>query len=212
MKPLRNLPASISPTEHSRRWATSSRAISRLTKSVAVLASIATYSAMFVASAVLPMLGRAARMINSESCRPAGHAIQIGEAAGHAHAFRTLQPRVDPLEGLHHQVVGVDDLVVAPRVVDGEDFLFGLTDDVVGADAFVVGAAEDFGAGVDQRPQRGLLAHDVGVVDGVGRIGGPTAQPRPDRPRRRRPRNRRPASGVRARAACRSACLRRASP
>ena len=35
----------------------------------------------------------------------------------------------------------------------------------------VVGVAEDFGAGVDQRPQRGLLADDFGIVDGVGRVG-----------------------------------------
>ena len=181
-KPLRNLLASIRPCEQSMRWANSSRAISRLTNSVGTLASMATYSAMFVARAVLPMLGRAARTTNSESCSPPVRLSRSCEAGGHAHALAVLQPGVDAVERLDQQVVDVGDLVGAALVVDGEDLLFGLADHLARIERRLVGVAEDFGAGVDQRAQRGLVADDLGVVDGVGGVRAPTGRPRPDRP------------------------------
>ena len=65
----------------------------------------------------------------------------------------------------------VGDLVGAALVVDGEDLLLGAADHFARVERRLVGVAEDFGAGVDQRPQRGLVADDLGVVDGVGGVG-----------------------------------------
>ena len=74
------------------------------------------------------------------------------------------------------------DLVGAPLVVDGEDLLLGPADHFARIERRLVGVAEDFGAGVDQRPQRGLVADDLGIVDGVGGVGHRVERPRPDRP------------------------------
>ena len=69
--PVLSLWPSTRAREQSRRSASSSCPISRLTNSTAVLRSMATCSQIFRARAVLPMLGRAARMINCCGWKPA---------------------------------------------------------------------------------------------------------------------------------------------
>ena len=68
--PLRSRLLFTSATLHSKRSPNSMLDISKLTNSVAAFSFIAVCSAMFIAKAVLPILGRAARMISSEPCRP----------------------------------------------------------------------------------------------------------------------------------------------
>ena len=55
--------------------------------------------------------------------------------------------------------------------MDGEDLLLRPAEHFARVERRLVGVAEDFGAGVDQRPQRGLVADDLGVVNGVGGVG-----------------------------------------
>ena len=103
--------------------------------------------------------------------QPAGQIVEVLEAGGHAHPFAVLQAGVDAVESLDQQVVDFDDLVGAPLVVDGEDLLLRPAHHFPGLDGGLVGVAEDFGAGVDQGPQGGLVADDFRIIDGVGRIG-----------------------------------------
>ena len=99
--PLRSRWPLTSAIEQSMRSASSIDDISRLTNSVDCWAFIDTCSAMFSASAVLPMLGRAARMINSESCRPPVNDVEIGEAGfDAADGVLVLHPGVDPIQRL----------------------------------------------------------------------------------------------------------------
>ena len=61
--------------------------------------------------------------------------------------------------------------VGAPLVVDGEDRLLGPAHQFGRVERRLVGLAEDFRAGLDQCPQRGLVADDLGVIHGVGGVG-----------------------------------------
>ena len=111
------------------RSANSTDDISRLTNSVGCLGtSCVTYSAMFSASAVLPMLGRAGQDDQLRFVQSAGHGVEIGE------------PGLDAADGVlvfirasirDHRVVqnildAADVWLAAAAVEDGEDLLFGL--------------------------------------------------------------------------------------
>ena len=69
--PVRRRVALTRPTEEIRRSASWLADISIENTATAFLVFIAAYSAMLSASVVLPIAGRAARMIRSVGCRPA---------------------------------------------------------------------------------------------------------------------------------------------
>ncbi len=68
--PLRSREESMRASEHSRRSESCSLDISSEKTATGTPASTAALRAMFRASAVLPMLGRAAKMMRSEFCSP----------------------------------------------------------------------------------------------------------------------------------------------
>jgi len=69
-RPLRILCPLTLAAEQSKRSANSIDDISRLTSRVGIRNFTETFSATFMARAVFPMLGRPARIINSELCSP----------------------------------------------------------------------------------------------------------------------------------------------
>ena len=70
-RPVRRRWESMRPTEQSMRMASAWADISRLNTATGILRIRATFCAMFMASAVLPMEGRAASTIMSAGCSPA---------------------------------------------------------------------------------------------------------------------------------------------
>ena len=99
-----------------------------------------------------------------------GQVVEVGEARRHAvEAGLAVADRLDLVEDAAHDVA-------QRRVVDGRatvgdlvDLGLRVVDDVV--DLALAGVAEggDAGAGLDQAAQDRLVAHDLGVVAGVGR-------------------------------------------
>ena len=98
----------------------------------------------------------------------AGQAVEIGEAGRNSGRAAVLQAVVDVGECVDEHVVHVGHLVGAALVVDGEDSLFRPADQLARIVGRVVGVAENLGAGMDQRPQRGLVADDPRVIGGMG--------------------------------------------
>ena len=123
-------------------------------------AARATFSAMFIANAVLPMLGRAARMISSPLCRPPVLLVEIAEAGVARRrpcACRPCGRRAAPSPRSTMSLSGWID-VGAAVVEDREDLLLGLAEQLRRFLRFVVGVAEDLGRGDDQRAERRLVA------------------------------------------------------
>ena len=97
---------------------------------------------------------------SSRSAKPVGHAVQPGLA---------VADRLDLVEDAVHDVAQRGVVLAGALVGDLVDLGLRLVDDVV--DLALAGVADlhDLGAGVDQAAQDRLLAHDLGVVAGVGR-------------------------------------------
>ena len=110
------------------RSASSIEDISRLTNSAGTRRWMATYSAMFVAKAVLPMLGRAARIDQFRVVQAAGQAVQVGETRWPRRppcARRASGRRCGPWPRAGCRGCRGDGRRAAV-VLDGEDLLLGL--------------------------------------------------------------------------------------
>ena len=97
--------------------------------------------------------------------------VEVGEARLHAaDGVLVLHAGVHP----HHHVLEHrrDRLGVgrAPPLEDREDLLLGPGQQLPRLVRLVVGLAQDVGAGVDQVAQDRLVANDLGIVGGVGRV------------------------------------------
>ena len=123
---------------------------------------------MLIASAVLPMLGRAARITSSESCRPPVSSSKSMKPVSRPPRRVALHAGIDAGERFVQHVADRADLRVAFGIEDAEDALFGAGQHFAGVDAGFVRFLDDVGAGVDQRAEDGLVADDAGVVLGMG--------------------------------------------
>ncbi len=97
--------------------------------------SIATCSAMFSASEVLPIEGRPAMTTRSPGCRPEVVAVEVDETGGHAGDVARILlavELVDPFDDATEQVLQRLESGRAARAVfrDLEDLRFGLVEDL----------------------------------------------------------------------------------
>ena len=158
--------------EQSKRSPSSSADISRLTNSTGLSRSILgdrTCSAMFMARAVLPMLGRAARITSSESCRPPVISSKSMKPVSRppnacCRCMRASMRASDSCSTSRTERTCVSPLV--SRMPNTR--CFGAGQHLAGFDGRLVGFLDDVGAGVDQRAEDRLVADDAGVVLGVG--------------------------------------------
>ena len=132
---------------------------------------MATFSAMFVARAVLPMLGRAARTTNSPGCSPPVRLSRSRKWVGVASPYAARQTGVDAVEGLDEQILDVGHAIGSSPIVDGENLFLRVAEQFLRLVGRIPGIAENLGAGVDQFPHRGLVANDFRIVRRVVRIG-----------------------------------------
>ena len=98
-----------------------------------------------------------------------GQVVEVGEAGGDAvEAGLAVADRLDLVEDAVHDVGQRRVVLAGAAVGDLVDLGLRLVDHVV--DLALAGVADlhDLGAGVDQPAQDRLLAHDLGVVAGVG--------------------------------------------
>ena len=109
MWPVRNLCASTRASDASKRSSSDSFDISRLNTATGCRCRSATFSAMFSASAVFPIEGRAARITSSEGCKPAVSLSSVaiaGSEAGDSPPF--AENFLQPLEILADQILDAD--------------------------------------------------------------------------------------------------------
>ena len=99
-----------------------------------------------------------------------GQVVEVGEAGRHAvEAGLAVADLLDLVEDAAHDVAQRRVVLGGATVGDLVDLGLGAVDDVV--DLALAGVAEggDPGAGLDEAAEHGLVAHDLGVVAGVGR-------------------------------------------
>ena len=106
-------------------------------------------------------------------CRPFVRLVEVGEAGRHAdHRAAAVGDRLDLVEGALHDVGEREVVLAGAALGDGVELGLGAVDDLVGLAAVgAVAHLDDLGAGLDEAAQDGALAHDPGVVGGVGRRG-----------------------------------------
>ena len=139
----------------------------------------ATWKAMLVASEVLPMAGRPARMMRSDFCRPPISRSRSAEAGGHARQRAVaLIGFAGHLDGFGERVVeGLEAAIVAALLGEVEERLFGFLD-LLGrghVDVGVIGRRRHLLADLDQRAADGEVVDRLAVIGGVddgGRLGG----------------------------------------
>ena len=123
---------------------------------------------MFMASAVLPIEGRAAMTIISAPCRPSvilsNSAKPVGRPVIAAAPVVQLLDRVD---GLHHLVLHARRLVLEAILRDREDLRLHVVEQVRHVVLLVVAARGVFGADVDDLPEGVFLLQDLDVIGGV---------------------------------------------
>src|SRR5450756_1099436 len=91
------------------------------------------------------------------------------ETAGDAaHAVIALQG-VEVLEVADQDLFDVLELGHTPLLLDGEDLLLAAVEELVGVAGVLIAELRDLVADADEGAQHALLAHDAGVVGGVGR-------------------------------------------
>ena len=169
MWPVRNLCASTRASDASRRSSSDSFDISRLKTATGSCCRIATFPAMFSASAVFPIDGRAARMINSDGCRPAVSLSRPGIAGGEAgDAAAFAEYLFEALEAILDQILDADQ----PRA----HAVFGQLENrrfcAVENNVRIVSRGKRLllnrGGGIDQAAQNRLFLHDSRVVLHIG--------------------------------------------
>ena len=98
-----------------------------------------------------------------------GELVEVGEAGRDAdHLAVAVVDRLDLVERRLHDRAQRRVVVRGPLVGDAVDLGLGPVDDLVDLALAGVPHLGDPGAGVDEPPQDRLLAHDLGVVAGVG--------------------------------------------
>ena len=103
---------------------------------------------MFIAKAVLPMLGRAAITIISAGVQATGHAIELDEAGRKAgEAALLFLEFFDRLDRVHDLVFHGQDLALEAIFADRENLLLHFVEQVVDFILLLVGTARAFGAG-----------------------------------------------------------------
>ena len=107
--------------------------ISKLTNSVGTAWLTETFSAIFIAKAVFPMLGRAARMTSSELCRPPVNVSRSAKPV--STASEVSVPRrslVNPLHGVDQHVIDHGHVADRSIVQHREHLLFGKVEELLG--------------------------------------------------------------------------------
>ena len=100
------------------------------------------------------------------------HGVVVGKVGVDATVgVRALHARIDSLHGAVDQVADIVGRLATAIILDLKYALLGLAEQFAGFEGFVVGVFEDRRAGFDQLAKRGFAAHDLSVVDRVGRIG-----------------------------------------
>ena len=157
-EPVRSLCESTRAWEQSRRSSSASRDISREKMPTTFLSSMAAFSAMFRAKAVLPMTGRAATMMSSAALQAAGDLVEIGEVGGQAgDALAALQQGVDRAEGLADDLLHAHEAAADAIVGEPENGGFGVVENLVGGLALLQGAGDGGVGGVDEAAHQGLV-------------------------------------------------------
>ena len=170
--PVRILCESTRALEHSRRSSSASRDISRENMPTTFWSSMEAFSAMFMAKAVFPMEGRAAMMIRSERCKPAGHFVQIGVVGGQAgDALAALQQRIDRSERLLDDLLHAHEAAADALLGELQDGGFGVVENFFGGIALVGGAGDGGIGGVNQSAQQRFVADNLDVVLDAGPVG-----------------------------------------
>ena len=151
--PVRSLWPSTRALDESNRSTSSISPISRLTNNTACFSSQITCSQMFSASAVLPMLGRAARMMSWVALESAGDLVEV-VIAGRDPGDRVpvLGPGGDPVHRLDDHFLDLDRLARRLVLGDGEDPLLGGLEQFVGREVVRVAVPEDLVGALDQLP------------------------------------------------------------
>ena len=154
------------------RSAISRPPISRLTNRTEVLPSIAAWSQMFSAIAVFPMLGRAARIDELARLEAAGDVVQVDEPRRDPgdRVPAGLRPLGDPVHRLREDVLELVRVALDLLLGDGEDLPLGRFQQLLRGELIGIAVADDLGGAVDQLAADRLLAHDLGIVLGVGRV------------------------------------------
>ena len=99
-----------------------------------------------------------------------GQVVEVGEAGGHAvEAGLAVADHLDLVEDAAHDVAQRRIVLGGPTVGDLVDLGLGAVDHVVDLALAGVAQLSDARAGLDQPAQHRLVAHDLGVVAGVGR-------------------------------------------
>ena len=126
----------------------------------------------------VPVFALSSRAIAAEIELPIASRLSLGLAAGVPAGFHGAhQPfgqclRGGCFEGLGHGLVDRDEIgaSLGARFGDREHLLLGLGEDFVAiAPVGLKAVVDDRGAGVDQLPQDGLVAHDLGISRDIGR-------------------------------------------
>ncbi len=147
-----------------------------------------TWSQMFSAMAVLPMLGRAARMINCPGWKPARDVVEVDEP-GRETPVTECPPESARSGDLVHRLL--DDVLelerLAPDLVlgDAEDLPLGRFEQLLRGELIGITVANDVGGVLDQLAVGRFFLDDLGVVLGVGRVGDARLRSRPAFHRRR---------------------------
>ena len=126
---------------------------------------VATCCAMFIASAVLPMDGRAARMNSSPPCKPAGHFIELREPrAQPAHPLARIEKRIDAAWKLFDDARRRRQLVPRAPFAQLQQRFFGAGQDLVRLFLADQAAIDHFLRAENQLAQRRLVFDDADVA------------------------------------------------
>ena len=111
-------------------------------------------------------------MIKLRGVQSACQRVEIAEARLDAAGQTAMrEPRIDPRIAALQHFVNLRELADPLVLQNAKDLLFRACEHVAGVARLIKRIAEDFRAGVDQGPQRRLVADDICVVRGIGRGG-----------------------------------------
>ena len=148
-----------------KRWASSASDISRLNSATALFPCSATFSAMFVTSADLPIEGRAARMIRLPGWKPPVIASRSAKPDGGAGERLALGRELLPLVDLRvEDVADRAEVLLAVLVGDLEDRALGAVDELARRGLVAVDAGLDLVGRAQQAAEHRVLAHDARVL------------------------------------------------
>ena len=111
---------------------------------------------------------RRARRENNKfrAVQAAEHSVEI-DKTGRDASDTPFRARVDNMEDVLHKVVHRLNTICSAIVVDGEDFLFGLRDELFRLGFGIVRLIEDLFARLNELSANRVLLNNFGVVDGV---------------------------------------------